>query len=134
MHIWINLELQKEGLIMKKIVLLVITITICLAIFWGCSQDTAKTDTQGEFCRVLCLEGKGIVVWIEEIGNVYIKQVDTALKIEPLDTVVMEFSADDLESASGKFTDAFGDEQAYSYILEIPKNIRHTAEGEPTFG
>ena len=111
-----------------------IAIMICLSLFPGCSQDAAKADAQGEFCRVLCLEADGIVVWIEGIGNVYVKQVDPALEIEPLDTVVMEFSADDLKSASGKFTDAFGDEQAYSYILEILKNIRHTAEGEPTFG
>ena len=119
---------------MKKAILFVITITICLAFFCGCSQDTAEVNTQGEFCRVLCLEDDGIVVWIEEIGNVYVKQVDAALEIEPLDTVVMEFSADDLESASGTFTDAFGDEQTYSYILGSPKSIRHTTEDEPTFG
>ena len=119
---------------MKKAIFFVIAVMICLSLFWGCSQDTAGVNTQGEFCRVLCLEEDGIVVWIEDIGNVYVKQVDAALKIEPLDTVVMEFSADDLESASGAFTDAFGDEQSYSYILEIPKNIRHTTEDEPTFG
>ena len=119
---------------MKKTISLVITILICLSLFWGCSQDTAGVNTQGKFCRVLCLEEDGIVVWIEKIGNVYVKQVDAALEIEPLDTVVMEFSADDLKSASGTFTDAFGDEQVYSYILEIPKNIRHTTEDEPTFG
>ena len=69
-----------------------------------------------------------------KIGNVYVKQVDAALEIEPLDTVVMEFSADDLKSASGTFTDAYGDEQTYSYILGSPKSIRHTTEDEPTFG
>lgn len=119
---------------MKKAVLLVIAIVLCLAVLWGCTQDAPKVDTQGEFCRVLCLEEDGIVVWIEDIGNVYVKQVDTALKIEPLDTVVIEFSADDLESASGKFTDAFGEEQNYSYILKNPKSIRRTTENEPTFG
>jgi len=119
---------------MKKAIFFVITIMICLALFWGCSQDAAKADTQGEFCQVLCLEEDGIVVWIEGIGNVYVKQVDAALEIEPLDTVVMEFSADDLESASGKFIDAFGEEQVYSYVLENPKSIRHTTEDEPTFG
>ena len=119
---------------MKKAILFVITIMICLSLFWGCSQDAEKADSQGEFCRVLCLEDDGIVVWIEGIGNVYVKQVDAALEIEPLDTVVIEFSADDLESANGTFTDAFGDEQVYSYILEIPKNIRHRTEDEPTFG
>ena len=119
---------------MKKAILFVITITICLAFFCGCSQDTAGVNTKGEFCRVLCLEEDGIVVWIEKIGNVYVKQVDAVLEIEPLDTVVMEFSADDLDSASGKFIDAFGEEQIYSYILKIPKSIRHTTADEPTFG
>ena len=119
---------------MKKAIFFVITIMICLALFWGCSRDAAKVDTQGEFCQVLCLEEDGIVVWIEDIGNVYVKQVDAVLEIEPLDTVVMEFSADDLESASGTFTDAYGDEQTYSYILGSPKSIRHTTEDEPTFG
>ena len=119
---------------MKKAILFVITIMICLSLFWGCSQDAAGVNTQGEFCRVLCLEDDGIVVWIEGIGHVYVKQVDAALEIEPLDTVVMEFSADDLESANGTFTDAFGDEQSYSYILGSPKSIRHTTENEPTFG
>ena len=119
---------------MKKTVLLVIAIVLCLAVFGGCTKDAQRVDTQGEFCRVLCLEEDGIVVWIEDIGNVYVKQVDAALVIEPLDTVVMEFSKDDLKSASGTFTDSFGDEQSYSYILENPKSIRRTAENEPTFG
>ena len=119
---------------MKKTVLLVIAIVLCLAVLWGCTQDAPKVDTQGEFCQVLCLEEDGIVVWIEDIGNVYVKQVDAALEIEVLDTVVMEFSKDNLESASGTFTDAFGDEQSYSYILENPKSVRRTTENEPTFG
>lgn len=76
----------------------------------------------------------GIVVWIENVGNVCVKNVDSALKIEPLDTIVMEFSGDDLEAVSGKFTDCFGEEQSYSYIIENPKSIRHTTEEEPTFG
>ncbi len=89
---------------------------------------------QSEFCRVLCRMDDGIVVWIENIGHVYVKHVDAALQIEPLDTVVMSFSESDLELANGAFTDYFGEELSYSYMLESPKNIRHTTNEEPTFG
>ena len=120
---------------MRKAIVIVIAVALCLAIFLGgCSQNAAEDNTQGNFCRVLCLLDDGIVVWIENIGHVYVKHVDAALEIKPLNTVVMEFSESDLQSASGKFTDCFGKEQSYSYILESPKSIRHTTAGEPTFG
>lgn len=120
---------------MKKAALFIIAIMLCFACFFGgCSQSAAQVDTQGEFCRVLCQIDDGIVVWIENIGHVYIEHVDAALEIEPLDTVVMEFSESDLELTNGTFTDPFGEELRYSYILETPKSIRHTTEEEPTFG
>lgn len=120
---------------MRKAILFAITIILCLGLFLsGCSRNAAKSETQSEFCRVLCLKGDGIVVWIENIGNIYVKQVDASLKIAPLDTVVMEFSESDLESVTGTFTDAFGEEQSYLFILETPESIRYTTEEEPTFG
>ncbi len=120
---------------MKKAISLITAITLCLAFFFvGCSQDSTKIDVQTAFCHVLCLKDDGIVVWIEDIGNVYVKNVNLSLEIEPLDTVVMEFSKDNLESANEKFTDYFGEEQHYLYILETPRNIRQTTEEEPTFG
>ena len=120
---------------MKKAMLLIITILFSLGLcFIGCSQNNAELDAQGTFCRVLCVKDGSIVVWIENIGNVYVEQVDSSLKVEPLDTVVMEFSESDLTAAAGKFTDAFGEEQSYSYVLKAPKSIRHTTEQEPTFG
>ena len=120
---------------MKKAILFIITIMLCLGLFLsGCSRNATESDTQSEFCRVLCLKDDGIVVWIENIGNIYVKQVDASLKITPLDTVVMEFSESDLASATGIFTDAFGEEQSYLYILETPESIRYTTEEEPTFG
>ena len=136
---------------MKKVMFFIISIMLYLALFFcGCSENKVEPISQSEsysytennlglekqsyFCRVLGLLDNGIVVWIENVGNVCVKNVDSALKIEPLDTIVMEFSGDDLEAVSGKFTDCFGEEQSYSYIIENPKSIRHTTEEEPTFG
>ena len=120
---------------MKKVMFSIIAMTLCFVLFFcGCSQDAAEADTKSEFCRVLCLMDDGIVVWIENVEHVYVKHVDASLEIEPLDTVVMEFSESDLESANGTFTDFFGRELSYTYILETPKSIRHTTAEEPTFG
>ena len=77
---------------------------------------------------------EGFVVWIEDIGNVYIAQFTDGVKITPLGTVVMEFHESDLVSERGTFIDCFGEEQEYSYILEKPKSIRLPTENEPTFG
>ena len=93
-----------------------------------------KTETQGEFCRVVCLKDDGIIVWAGEYEHIYVKNVDVALDIKPLQTVVIDFSESDLQRANGTFTDSFGDEQTHSYILESPKSIRHTTSEEPTFG
>ncbi len=121
---------------MKKAILLITVIILCFAVFFvGCSKDSTEVDVESSFCRVLCLKDDGIIVWVENIeNNVYVKNVDAALEIEPLDTVVMEFSKGDLESANESFTDCFGEEQIYLYILENPTHIRHTKENEPTFG
>ena len=120
---------------MKKAVLLFTAITLCFVLFFaGCSQDSTEVDIQRELCRVLCLKDDGIIVWIENIGNVYVKNVDTTLEIAPLDTVVIEFSKDNLKSANETFTDHSGEAQIYSNILENPKHIRHVTENEPTFG
>lgn len=130
---------------MKKQVLL--AIILCLAVLLcGCSQNTngndvqntttepIKTETQGGFCRVVCLKEDGIIVWAGEYEHIYVKNVDVALDVKPLQTVVIDFSESDLQRANGTFTDTFGDEQTYSYILENPKSIRHTTSEEPTFG
>ena len=120
---------------MKKVNLFITVMTLCFVfLLVGCSHSSTAGDVQSKFCRVLCLKDDGIVVWIENIGNVYVTNVDTALEIVPLDTVVIEFSKDDLKSTNEKFTDFFGGEQIYSNILENPKHIRHTKENEPTFG
>lgn len=120
---------------MKKAIYFTISIMLCLTLFFcGCSKNETEVDNQGEFCHVLCLTDDGIIVWMEDIGHVYVKNVDTALNIEPLDTVVMEFTENDLKSASGQFIDYFGEEQNYSFIIENPKSIRHTTAEEPTFG
>ena len=135
---------------MKKSIALIIAIIMLLTAFLcGCTKNTkedmqdttttefkeiTKTETQGEFCRVLCLKDDGIVVWAGEYEHIYVKNIDVALYIKPLQTVVIDFSESDLQKAKGTFTDSFGDEQTYSYILERPKSIRHTTSEEPTFG
>ena len=135
---------------MKKSIALIIAIIMLLTAFLcGCTKNTkedmqdttttefkeiTKTETQGEFCRVLCLKDDGIVVWAGEYEHIYVKNIDVALDIKPLQTVVIDFSESDLQKAKGTFTDSFGDEQTYSYILESPKSIRHTTSEEPTFG
>ena len=135
---------------MKKSIDLIVAIIMLLTAFLcGCTKNTkenmqdttttefkeiTKPETQGEFCRVLCLKDDGIVVWAGEYEHIYVKNIDVALDIKPLQTVVIDFSESDLQKAKGTFTDSFGDEQTYSYILESPKSIRHTTSEEPTFG
>lgn len=133
---------------MKKSIALIVAIIMLLTAFLcGCTNNSINEDTtttepeeitnteaQGEFCRVVCLKDDGIIVWAGEYEHIYVKNVDVALDIKPLQTVVIDFSESDLQRANGTFTDTFGDEQTYSYILESPKSIRHTTAEEPTFG
>ena len=133
---------------MKKTGLLILAIMLCFALFLcGCTQNTPEdsitttrsdeavnTEIQGELCRVMSVQDDGIIVWAGEYEHIYVKNVDVALDIKPLQTVVIDFSESDLQKANGTFTDTFGDEQTYSYILESPKSIRHTTSEEPTFG
>ena len=135
---------------MKKSISLIVAIIMLLTAFLcGCTKNTkedmqdttttefkeiTKTETQGEFCRVVCLKEDGIIVWAGEYEHIYVKNIDVALDIKPLQTVVIDFSESDLQKAKGTFTDSFGDEQNYSYILESPISIRHTTSEEPTFG
>lgn len=133
---------------MKKSIALIVAIIMLLTAFLcGCTNNSINEDTttaepeeitnaeaQGEFCRVVCLKDDGIIVWAGEYEHIYVKNVDVALDIKPLQTVVIDFSESDLQKANGTFIDSFGDEQTYSYILEIPKSIRHTTSEEPTYG
>ncbi len=118
---------------MKKGLLFIFTMIFCLSVFLGCSADM---DTERQFCRVVCLEEDGIIVSIEYIGYVYVKNVNANLEIRELNTVVMEFSETDLTPANGTFLNFDGRELNYSYILENPKSIRlaDPEAGEPTFG
>ena len=135
---------------MKKSIALIVAIIMLLTAFLcGCTKNTkedmqdttttefkeiTKTETQGEFCRVLCLKDDGIVVWAGEYDYIYIRNIDDALDIKPLQTVVVDFSESDLKEWDGTFTDFSGAELCYLYILENPKSIRHTTSEEPTFG
>ena len=100
----------------------------------GCSPKVEENKPEEVFCRVLCLEDNGMYVWTENIGHIYVKYDNLDIETYTMDTVVMEFSENDLISAKGKFVDCFGEEQDYLYILENPQNIRLTTPEEPTFG
>ena len=123
---------------MKKALFFVFSVMLCILLLCiGCSQAEPSDKNEGarcEFCRVLCVMDDGFVVWIPDIGNVYVTQFAGSVTIYPLGTVVMEFYECDLVSDSGAFTDAFGEKQMYSYILENLKSIRLPTENEPTFG
>jgi hypothetical protein len=110
-------------------------IILCLAAFFGCASDPAETDAE-KFCRVLSVQDDGMIVWMEGIGNVCVKNINASLDIKPLQTVVLTFSEDDLVAKNGTFTDFFGTEDTYVYLLENPKNMRFpdASAGEPTFG
>ena len=123
---------------MKKAVTMTIALLLCLTVLWGCTQEHTEPTTQGSFCRVLCLQNDGMIVEIPDmdLGYVYVKHINADLQIDPLDTVVMEFSESDLKPANEAFVDFFGVERIYEYTLEAPISIRlaDTSKGEPTFG
>ena len=127
----ISMNKTNGGFDMKKTICLILVLTLCAEIFLG---GCSGADTKKEFCRVMCLYEDGMMVWIPDIGYVYVKHVDADLEIAPLDTVVMKFTVSELESANGTFTDFFGVEETYTYILDTPKSIRHTKPGEETYG
>ena len=138
---------------MKRTIYPVVILLCCLMLFLsGCSsnagenkisevfdqrlnsEDNGGNKTSEVFCRVLNSEDNGMYVWTENFGHIYVKYGKIDLEISPLDTVVIEFSESDLISANDQFTDFFGKEQNYLYILENPQNIRYTTPEEPTFG
>lgn len=121
---------------MKKTFALMLTTALCLIILAGCSHDDAKPDSSGTFCRVVCLEEDGLIVDMENVGYVYVKNIPGDLEIKLLDTVVIDFSEDGLKSEVGEFNAFDGRELSYSYVLENPKSIRlaDSSAGEPTFG
>jgi hypothetical protein len=116
---------------MKKILVFILVVALCLAGLWGCAGGKKEYSA-----RVEGLTEDGIIVRIpdSDLGYVYVKHVNADLQIGSLDTVYMEFEESDLKAESGTFVDVFGKEQTYSYILENPKSIRLASPGEPTFG
>lgn len=129
---------------MKKALLFIIAITVCFTVLAGCTQDAPTVDTQDaptvaareSSCRVECIKEDGIVVYMPSTGYVYVKNVDSALGIKLLNTVVMKFYESDLKAEEGAFLDFAGKERQYAYVLENPVSIRlaDPASGEPTFG
>lgn len=116
---------------MKKLLCLVIALISCLAVFAACNQKAPEV-----YCRVECVNEDGFIVWTEDWGNIYIKYENPNLTIKRFDTVIAEFSSEDLKPATGSFVSLGGNEESYSYILEEPQGIRlaDPSAGEPTFG
>ena len=117
---------------MKKILVFILVVALCLTGLWGCADGNKKEYS----ARVVCVTEEGIIVQIPALGEdyIYVKNVNDDLQIKSLNTVYMEFEESDLKAESETFVDVFGKEQTYSYILENPKSIRLASPGEPTFG
>ncbi len=117
---------------MKKVLTLILTITLCLTGLRGCADETKKEYS----ARVESVTEDGIIVRIPALDQeyIYVKNVNNDLQIKPFHTVFMEFEESDLKAESGTFWDISGREQTYSYVLESPKSIRLPSPGEPTYG
>ena len=64
--------------------------------------------------------------------QIYVKYAK-ADRFEQFDTVIIEFSEDDLKPETGPISTFDGFEALYSYVLENPKSVRLAGPGEPIF-
>ena len=89
---------------MKKILVFILVVALCLAGLWGCAGGKKEYSA-----RVEGLTEDGIIVRIpdSDLGYVYVKHVNADLQIGSLDTVYMEFEESDLKAESGTFVDVF---------------------------
>ena len=120
---------------MKKAVVILITIILCISLMSACSQEKSG----GVFGRVLTMEEDGLIVEmpdLEEAHYVYVKCDYSHLEMRTLYTVVIDFDEADLHPQEGEFIDPFDQTFSYTHVLDKVKNIRlaDTAAGEPTFG
>ena len=112
---------------MKNVLCFVIAITVCAAVLFGCAGNSA-----GTYCRVECITEDGFVAGTEDGRFLFVKYAK-ADRFDLFDTVVIEFSGEDLKPETGTVTMPDGFEAAYSHVLENPKSVRPAGPGEPTF-
>lgn len=117
---------------MKNMLCFVIAITVCAAVLFGCAGNPAGDETAGTYCRVECITEDGFVAGTEDGRFLFVKYAK-AHRFDLFDTVVIEFSEEDLKPETGTVTMPDGDEAAYSHVLENPKSVRLAGPGEPTF-
>lgn len=133
---------MKKALIIGSVVVTVIALG--LLVFWGHKLDHPDTNEPKPpevSCQVRSIEEDGLILYIplddsegNPIDHVYVKNVDVDFEIQPLDTVVLEVTFEELVPKKGTFTDFFEQEGVYSHILEQPRRIRLTEGNEPTYG
>ena len=113
---------------MKNGLRFVIAIMVCVMVLFGC----AGKENAGTYCRVECIAEDGFVAGTEDGRLLYVKY-PKADRFDLFDTVVIEFSEEDLKPETGTVRMPDEYEVSYSFVLENPKSVRPAGPGEPTF-
>ena len=113
---------------MKKLLALLIA-ALCLP---ACAFNPAEKVNQDNFYRVECICENGFIAQNSSPDKIFVKYPQTD-QFEEYDTVYIEFDESDLIPGSGTYSDSYGYEISYSYVLENPKTVRLAGPGEPTY-
>ena len=120
---------------MKKVIVFMAAVLLMLSMA-GCGET--KNDGEVEIPRASCyvrsVSTDGFVAYISGVGYAYVECEGAEDWINPFNTIVVEYDADNLVEESGTFVDIGGKEETYSYRLKDPRNVRQPVPGEPTFG
>ena len=121
---------------MKRILLTVLAIMLCLTIFSGCNSSSNDGKLIEAYCYVTCVKYDGFVAHINDVGYVFIKYANAKKQFEVFDTVIVEYYDTDLIEKNGTYTDHSGEKGTYSYKIAKPQNVRvaDPSNGEPVFG
>jgi len=113
---------------------------VCVLAFSGCKDNIAKTkykgDTAKSYCYVSYVSSDGFVADINDLGRVFVEYANADDNIELFDTVIVEYSTDDLIEENGSYVAITGNEDHWSYRIQNPKKVRvaDPSKGEPVFG
>ena len=121
---------------MKKVIVFMAAVLLMLSMV-GCGE-TNSNDSEVEIPQVWCyvrsVSKDGFVAYISGIGYAYVECEGAEDWINPFNTIVVEYDADNVVEESGTVIDIGGKEETYSYRLKDPRNVRQPVPGEPTFG